>query len=76
MEVGRVKILGIVENLVCRILRDFSTVIKGGVTSTVKRGKSLHTRVEIVFGLRDAKNQIQVHDVYNSMSSLFTRTSL
>jgi len=39
MEVGRVKLLGKVENLVCRILRSFSTVIRGGVTSTAKRGK-------------------------------------
>jgi hypothetical protein len=35
-----------------------------------------HTRVEIDFELRVAENQIPVHEVYNTMSSLFTRTSL
>jgi hypothetical protein len=38
MEAVRVKLLGKVENLVCRILRSFSTVIKGGVTSTTSEG--------------------------------------
>ena len=38
MEAVRVKLLVKVENLVCRILRSFSTVIKGGVTSTTSEG--------------------------------------
>jgi hypothetical protein len=40
MEVGRVKILGKVENLVCRILRRFSTVIICLFGVLVDRGKS------------------------------------
>ena len=40
MEAVRVKLLVKVENLVCRILRSFSTVIKGGVTSTTSEGSA------------------------------------
>jgi hypothetical protein len=39
MEVGRVKILGKVENLVCRILRRFSTEIIIWFDVLVDRGK-------------------------------------
>ena len=50
MEAVRVKLLVKVENLVCRILRSFSTVIKGGVTSTTSEGskeKSINTKTVV-----------------------------
>jgi hypothetical protein len=40
MKVVKVKLLGKVENLVCRILRDFSTENKIGLTSTTSEGSS------------------------------------
>jgi hypothetical protein len=42
MKVIRVEILGKVENLVCRILRSFSTGNENGFDVHVEQGKWLH----------------------------------
>jgi hypothetical protein len=42
MEIVKGKILGKVENLVCRILRVFSTVNKSGLTSTTSEGSTVN----------------------------------
>jgi hypothetical protein len=55
MKVVRVKILGKVENLVCRILRVLSTVNKSGLTSTTSEGSDSKEHGQSYLVYKDAE---------------------